>query len=516
MRDRALSRRDLIGASAASAVLAAAGGTAAAGEAAIPVVVDLTREAGPLEHVWSRCAGSDRAAITLREDWRHDLERVRREAGIERVRFHGIFNDELGVWTGPGVEIGPPAAVPNFQDVDAVYDGLLDRGVQPYVELSFMPGRLASGDRTFGFYRGDITPPASLADWSGFIQQFVRHLIARYGAAEVRQWMFEVWNEPNLPFFWTGTQAQYFDLYKATAAALKGVDPALRVGGPATSAVQWIPEFLAWCGENGAPVDFLATHVYPADDQAKIFGQGGKYSQNDVIPAAMAQVRAQIDASRFKGIPLWLSEWSSDSPAMIAHVITGCLPYCQAMSQWAMSNEFEEIFVDPNILREGSGNWGMLARRGIPRPAFNTYKLLNRLGRTQLAASGPALATRTAQGGAAVMVWNLAETSQLSGIPGATTERTVRGAPHRYAVKLGGAKAGQGVRVSYVDQVRGSPTPAWRAMGSPQYPTRVQFARIRQAAELAPPEVRRLDAAAGLTLDLPPEGVALIELGPSA
>lgn len=511
MPEQAWTRRDLMGAGAAAATLAAAPLAHGQGSDTVPVVVDLRRETGALEHIWSRCAGSDRAAITLRESWRQDLDRFRREAGLERVRFHGIFNDELGVWPSVVMGAGAPAA-PNFQNVDAVYDGLLDRGVQPLVELSFMPGKLASGDRTFGFYKGNITPPKSLEEWAGFIQQFARHLIGRYGAAEVRQWCFEVWNEPNLPFFWTGTQGQYFDFYKATAAALKGVDPALRVGGPATSAVQWIPDFLASCAQNEAPVDFVSTHIYPADKQTPIFGQDHKYGVNEVIPAAMAQVRSQIDASRFKGAELWLSEWSSDSPAMIAHVITHCLPYCHAMSQWVLSSTYEELSVAADLFQEGSNGWGMMAQRGIPRPAFNTYKLLNRLGRRRLEASGPALATRTGGGGAAVMVWNLAETSQPSGIPGAHVQRTVKGAPHRYAVRLQGARAGTSVRVSYVDQARGSPYPEWRALGSPQYPTRAQLAQIRKAAELAPPEAHRLGASGELVLELPPEGVALIEL----
>lgn len=151
------------------------------------VDIDLRKDTGPLAHIWSRAIGSDRAAITLREGWRKDLDRCKAEIGVERVRFHGIFADELGIGAGG-----------NFQNVNAVYDGLLDRGVQPFVELSFMPRRLASGTKEFGFYRANITPPKSYADWSAFIDKFVRHLIQRYGAKEVRQWYFEVWNEPNL------------------------------------------------------------------------------------------------------------------------------------------------------------------------------------------------------------------------------------------------------------------------------------------------------------------------------
>src|SRR3954466_7607332 len=103
-------------------------------DAAIKVEVDLKQTNGPLDHIWSKCVGSDRAAISLREDWRNDLTRFHEEAGIERVRFHGIFADELGVYAPSLMSRNKD---PNWQNVDRVYDGMLKRGVKPYVELSF-------------------------------------------------------------------------------------------------------------------------------------------------------------------------------------------------------------------------------------------------------------------------------------------------------------------------------------------------------------------------------------------
>ncbi len=505
-------RREIVGVGGSLLALSGFAGQAMAqAETATEAVeVDLGREVGGLDHIWQRCVGSDRAEITLRESWRKDAKRGREELGLERVRFHGVFDDELGVGAKPS--FGRVSPDFNFQNVDAVYDGLMDLGLRPYVEMSFMPGKLASGTRVFGNYKANVTPPQSLPDWQDFVGQFARHLIERYGAAEVRQWNFEVWNEPNLASFWSGTQADYFEFYRATATALKGVDPALKVGGPSTSAVQWIPEFLAFCAQNNLPIDFVSTHVYAGDNQARIFGQAGKFGQNAVIPAAMAQVRAQIDASSFKGAELWLSEWSSDSPAMIAHVVTACLPYCHAMSQWQLSGTYEEILTPSWIFKEGDNGWGLLSRGGVARPAFNTYKLMNRLGNRRLQASGPALATRRAGGGGAVLVWNLAEVQQPAGIPGASSERKVVGSPKRLHINLRGARPGQTVKVSYVDQARGSPYPMWRALGSPKYPTRQQMAKIRAAAELLPPEELKLGKAGELLLDLPPEGVALIEL----
>src|SRR4051794_15099294 len=89
----------------------------------VAVSIDTREAIGPLPHIWEECVGSDRAAITLRESWRRDLDRWRAETGIKRVRFHGILNDELGVYSASPTARAPGA--PNFQNVDQVYDGLL-------------------------------------------------------------------------------------------------------------------------------------------------------------------------------------------------------------------------------------------------------------------------------------------------------------------------------------------------------------------------------------------------------
>lgn len=504
-----MDRRDFLQSSAALAAVTAAKPAWAVDLERVPVTIDTRAVTGPLPHVWEECAGSDRGQITMRESWRGDLDRWRNEIGLKRVRFHGILNDEIGVYASSILKRG--AVSPNFRNVYEIYDGLVERGVAPFVELSFMPKALASGDRTFGFYNANITPPKSLEDYGAFIATFVRAMIERYGIAAVRQWPFEVWNEPNLTFFWSGNQQQYFDMYKAAAVAIKSVDPQLQVGGPATSAAQWIGEFAAYCAQNNAPIDFFATHIYAGDKQDKVFGPGVKVSQNDVIPEGIAKVRRTIEASAFAGKPLWLGEWSSDSPAMIAHVVKGCLPNLQAMSHWVLSGTYEELGVADYIFKEGDQGWHTLIR-GIARPNFNTYKLLHALGDRRLNAEGPVLASRRKDGSVAAVVWNLAEAEQAAGIPGATSTRKVVGAAKRIDVAFAGKRAGTRARVRFVDQERGSPMPAWRKMGSPQYPSVAQLAELRRAADIAAPTTMRLGAGGALSLDLPPEGVALIEL----
>ncbi len=118
------------------------------------------------------------------------------------------------------------------------------------------------------------------------------------------------------------------------------------------------------------------------------------------------------------------------------------------------------------LLKEGYSGWGMMVQ-GIATPSFNTYKLLHALGNERLQVQGPALATRRADRSVAVLVWNLADVSQPSGIPDAGHTRAVSGSAKRFQVELHGAHPGQRVNIRFVDQERGSPMPAWREMGSP-------------------------------------------------
>src|SRR6185312_5529831 len=159
----------------------------------------------------------------------------------------------------------------SFFNAETIWDALLAMDVRPFVELSFMPAALASGSTTVFHYGGRVDPPKDYGAWAQLVRRLATHAIARYGRDEVARWFFEVWNEPNLTAFWTDTQDAYFRLYHRTADALKGVDPAIQVGGPATADNGWITEFRDYCTRTGAPVDFVSTHQYPTD----AFGRPG-------------------------------------------------------------------------------------------------------------------------------------------------------------------------------------------------------------------------------------------------
>src|SRR6202046_3956233 len=202
------------------------------------ITIDAKATTTPFPHFWEQTFGSGRAILSLRESYRNDLRTVKQATDFKAVRFHGIFNDEVGLYDpdrqtkNPGLaaQAANDASVYNFSYVDQIYDGLLANGVRPFVELSFMPKKMASDPNALHafWYKQNVSPPKDYKIWDAMITAFGQHLIERYGIDEVARWYFEVWNEPNIDF-WVGNpkQATYFELYDHTARAIKAVSPLL-------------------------------------------------------------------------------------------------------------------------------------------------------------------------------------------------------------------------------------------------------------------------------------------------
>ncbi len=154
--------------------------------------------------------GSGRASLSLRESYRQDLRQVKQVTEVEYIRFHAIFLDEMGVYDEDSA--GRP--VYNFSYVDQVYDGLLQNGVRPFVELSFMPKKLASKDALHAFwYKQNVAPPKDWDKWDDLIYQFTKHLVDRYGMDEVAEVVLRSLERTQYRFL--GGRTEAVDLFRA-------------------------------------------------------------------------------------------------------------------------------------------------------------------------------------------------------------------------------------------------------------------------------------------------------------
>jgi xylan 1,4-beta-xylosidase len=488
--------------------LSAAGLRAQVSAPAQTIEIDANAPSHPLPHFWEQMFGSERGSVTLRENYRADLRETRRITGFEYVRFHAIFHDEIGLYDED--KEGKP--VYNFSYVDQIYDGLLENHVRPFIEFSFMPKKLSSDPSAIHpfWYRQNVAPPKDWNKWEQLIENFTRHLVARYGEDEVAQWYFEVWNEPNIDF-WAGNpkEATYYELYDRAARAIKRVSPRLRVGGPATAQADWVDSFIAHCKEKNVPVDFASTHVYGNDRAEDVFGTHESIPRTQMVCRAVKKVHDQIAASPFPKIPLIWSEYNAsyanepvvtDTAFMgpwLADTIRQCDGLADIMSYWTFSDVFEEQGV---VKTPFYGGFGLLAERGIPKAAFNGFALLHQLGDMRLDVnSDSALVTRRKDGSLAIVAWNLFLPEEA-------------GSPKTVTLHFKGLRSEQSARVTILDKEHGSPLPAWEKMGRPAYPTPPQIAALRQAAAMPAAQSEAIQGGS-LSLTLAPHALALIEIG---
>ncbi len=264
--------------------------------------------ASPLRKPWKNAIAVGRAYELLRRDVVEHLAYVQRTIGYRYCRFHGLFHDEMAV-----VSRRPDGTLAyRWHQLDKVYDTLLSLGLKPFVELNPMPSVLASGTDTIFDWKMNVTPPTDFGEWGQLVGAFARHVIDRYGLAEVRQWYFEVWNEPNLAGFWTGTQEEYWKLYDASALALKSVDAALRVGGPASSKARWIADIIEHCTRTGIPLDFVSTHLYPQDEYVDYPERAGSpHPVGQFFADTVRSVQATVRASARPDLEIHWTEWNT-------------------------------------------------------------------------------------------------------------------------------------------------------------------------------------------------------------
>lgn len=464
-------------------------------------------QAKPFPHFWEHTVGSGHAPLALRADWQEQILRCHNELGFRHVRFHALLSGEMGTLVCEEEKL-----LYSFFNADQIIDFLLSIGMRPFVELSFMPEALASGDTTVFSYRGNVTPPKDYDQWAALIKKLTAHWVERYGAAEVRTWFFEVWNEPNLKAFWTGAQKDYFNLYRCTVKAIKSVDDSLQVGGPVTADNQWIPEFLAYCQKNAVPMDFVSTHHYPTD----AFGTPGADTITQLQHAPRHVMRTMASKARDEsaGLPLYYTEWNissnprdpmHDEPfaaAFVTRIVMEARGLVQGYSYWTFSDIFSENYF-PSVPFQGG--FGLLTLHGIAKPAYRAFQLLHRLGFESLDVSGThatvdAWVIRSAQG-ATVIVTNLA----MPRHPIKTELLNLR---------LSGSPAPRGAWIERIDHDHANPRELWRKMGKPEYLSPLQVEELESASTLRK-EAQPWTGEAGnieFSIAMPPQSVAGITI----
>ena len=483
----------------------------------------------PFRHTWEGIVNVDQFRWMVRRDMQEQLVLARRELHAKHVRAVGMFDDEMRAFCpSPGSFMGYESKEPrtNWQNTDYVIDSLLERGLQPMFTTSFIPSAMASGPVTVFTTKGHTSPPRDWAQWEAFVRESVAHAIDRYSLAVVRQWYFEVWNEPNLPgWFWGGDQADFLRLWQTTHRAIKSVDASLRVGGPSTARAEWIDELMAFGRAHDCAPDYLITHVYNNDSatgQALAPFEGAQADRNSRSPdhaaTIMRETRARLMRAGFRGELHW-NEWGRSfhgvdhrrehpcEAAFIARLLGDVSQEADAFAYWCLSDIYDQV----GFGREAFfGGYGLLSLQGLRKPAYHAFQLLARLGTQRIAAAGDgadsfvnAIVTPAENGRAHVLVY--------------AYDHADRPATQSLEVSVELPRGAQPGELHRVDSTENNVIARWRELGAPAYLSREQTRELAagNALTAAPANAVRAVANEGravaqFTMESP--GVALLEI----
>lgn len=434
------------------------------------------------------CIGTGRMGLALQKAYHDQLELVQENIGFSHIRGHGLFCDDMAIYQ-TYEENGEEKVEYNFTYLDMVFDDYLSLGLKPFVELGFMPYKLASGDQTIFYWKGNTTPPKDYSKWADLIKSTIRHWISRYGIDDVISWPFEVWNEPNLPGFWKdANMEEYFKLYEVSAKAVKEVDQRIRVGGPAICGVddeRWLKDFLTHCSKHKLPLDFVTRHAYATE----MPDRDGHYMYQKLRPVQVfmdeLRVSRQIIDSfpEYKGMEMHITEFNTSytpqnpihdtnlNAAYIARLLSEMGDTCASYSYWTFGDIFEEAGVP---FTPFYGGFGLIANGMIYKPTYWAFSFFHQLSGNAIAREENFILTRDSDGTLQGVAWNPVEEASTDDDILLNLTLPLENGDYVIVTKL-------------VDEQTCNPLKNWVDLGTPSNPTQEQLELLRSCDQ---PQVR--------------------------
>ncbi len=534
----------------------------------VKIQVQFDQSEGSLSPVWNYF-GCDEPNYTYAENGKKLLgELSALSSAPVYVRVHNLFTTGDGTaslkWGSTNVYTEDASGKPiySWTIVDRIFDTFHAAGIKPLVELGFMPQALSVHPEPYRhdfprtpvgeIYTGWAYPPKDYQKWAELVFQFADHLRNRYGDAEVKTWLWEIWNEPDIGY-WKGTREEYFKLYDFSVDAVLRAIPDASIGGPDTTgpgsqnAIDFLKAFLDHCahgknyasGKTGSHLDFISFHpkgspVWKDDHvQMGITRQLAAIKQGFEIVASFPEWRntpiilGESDpegcaACSAKENPRNLYRNGPLYGAYTVEVLNNALALAKqdhinfrGAVTWAFEFEDQSYFAG---FRE-------LATNGLDKPVLNAFRMLGMLGseRVKATSSGglandvvlhdgvrdqpdiSAIATRK-QREIEILVWNYHD-DDLS-VSAATIDLAIMGLPTEAKRVL--------LEHFRVDSNHSNAFAVWKAMGSPLSPSASEYRPLESAGQLqlltSPAWIEVKHGSAHLEFDLPRQGISLLRL----
>ena len=538
---------------------------AAAAEAAFPVTITVGagQSLGPLKPIW-RYFGADEPNYATMKDGQRLLDELGKLAPQHiYFRAHNLLTTGDGTpafkWgsTNAYTEDAQGNPIYDWRGVDRIFDSYLARGVRPYAQIGFMPEAMSTQPEPYRhdwrpglpyqrIYTGWTKPPKDYAKWGELAYQWAKHEVAQRGAAEVNTWWWEVWNEANIAY-WGGTPEEFRKLHDYAIAGVRRALPTARVGGPdcAGDGGKFMKDFLEHClhgtnyatGEKGTPLDFVSFHAKGAPTFVDGHVRMGISAQLKTIETAFATIGSYPE---LKNIPIVIGESDPDGCAACQGANLAYRNTTMYSSYTAAAFARKHLLAEKHgVNLEGATTWAfefedqpyfagfrVMASNGLTLPVFNVHRMMAKMSGVRVDAQssgdlGVEAIIKSGVRGApdvAALASLDADKRQLAVLVWHYHDDDVPGPDAEVELNLAGLPAGAtSPKLTHyrVDATHSNAYTLWQSLGSPNAPSRGQYAQLEAAAQLAllenaPTSVAFENGTAALKFTLPRQAVSLL------
>jgi len=390
-----------------------------------PVTADASGKAKPLHHHWKNFLGVGRAKDLLYAPVQDMLRQVQKEVGFKYLRFHGIFSDDMLVCRREA----DGSLRFSFGMIDKALDFILSVGLKPLVQFSFMPEAMAADpNRKIFMNPAIISMPRRMDEWQSLVGAFLSHIRSRYGAAEIRSWLYSVWNEPDTSgeMFGFARREDYFSLYRATRETVKGFDKVLCFGTPSLfpateDGYDWIRDYLNFARERDCLPEFIDVHYYSDDFQNiphhdATFSTPARFNGDpDHFKKFLDRLKCFVHQEKLTELPLYITEWNltvshrnliNDTCFKATHLAKNFLENydrTDAIGYWALTDFMDELFPAEELFH---GGMGLFTATGIKKPPFHAMSMMAKLGDELLSSGEGWFLSRRRSGELALLLYN--------------------------------------------------------------------------------------------------------------
>lgn len=524
-------------------------------------IIDSSDVLGPLPAIW-RSFGYDEINWTYTPRGKrifHEISKLSQSPYY--IRCHNTFTSGNGLSTPTkgSTNICRVTAAGqiefDFTLLDQVIETFLQNNCRPIIELGFMPDSLSKAPRpkpTYDYRGSELWkyPPRDYRNWQELIYETVKHYVEKFGADEVRNWYWEVWNEPDTPGFFSGSLKDYLKLYDFAAAGATKAFPEIKIGGPALAhQPKFLKKFLKHCvqeknfatGERGSRLDFISLHAkgtgwplpglpFQMPSLQKIMGQLESYRAVIQKYPQLRQTEILLDECDMAvgtnfgmfDFPEYEFHNSEYYPVFVIRMAKRVFDFIQQhelpvrlFTTWAFYYEGKRFF---------EGNRALFDNENIKKPIFNAFQLFEMLGETRLnlcSVAAPArvsepppidgLATRDEAGNLAVCIWNFDENPQRTGSQ--RIELEIRPRAHFDIPRNPLSKSDGLIKRFQIDGEHSNSYAIWKRLGAPQDPTPAQIAQMKESEGLELVESVKVvvsDETIFYRFELPQPGVSLV------